>query len=152
MSKFVIRKGELDDIPQVHALVKELAAFEREPDAVINTAEDMKEDAFGDDPCFSFFVCHPADDQSKIIGMAIYFVSYSTWKGRSLYLEDIIVNQGYRNQGIGSILLKQVIEEKKRLGLRKLHWQVLDWNEDAISFYKKFGADFDETWVNCSLT
>lgn len=143
-----IRKGVADDIDKAFDLVMELARYEKAESEVINTAEQMKEDGFGDRPIFQFFVAEKGD---KIIGMALYFYSYSTWKGKSVYMDDLIVTEEYRSKGIGKSLMIQVIKEAKKEKCGKLHWQVLDWNEPAINYYESLGANFDAGWINCDL-
>ena len=146
---FSIRKGQEDDLPQVLELVKELATFEKAPEEVVNTTEKMIGEGFGNRPYFEFFI---AEEHEQIIGLALYFFSYSTWKGKSLYLDDIIVTETSRGKGIGKALFKKVAEVAKDENCGKMHWQVLDWNEPAIDYYKKLGASFDREWINCALT
>lgn len=144
-----IRKGTKEDIKKVYDLVLELARFEKAEHEVINTPEKMMEEGFGSKPFFQFFV---AEKANEIIGMALYFFSYSTWKGKSLYLDDLVVTEEYRNRGIGKSLMIEVIKEAKKENCGKLHWQVLDWNEPAINYYKALGSSFDGEWINCALT
>ena len=143
-----IREGKKADLPQVLNLVKELAEYEKALVQVTNTVERMEQDAFGEHPVFGFYV---AEKNQSIVGISLYYYRYSTWKGKRLYLEDIVVTQHERGSGIGKMLFDQTMKltlEKKCSGLV---WQVLDWNEPAINFYKKYGATFDAEWVNCSL-
>ncbi|WP_187262194.1 GNAT family N-acetyltransferase [Pontibacter beigongshangensis] len=144
-----IRKGIIEDLPQVHALVKELALFERAPQEVTNTVEDMERDSFGENPIFSFFVAERAEG---IIGIALYYIAYSTWKGKTLYLEDLIVTEKQRRTGVGKQLFDAVSKEAKAIGAKRFAWQVLEWNEPAIAFYKKIGATLDSEWINCRMT
>lgn len=144
-----IRPGTQDDLPQVLTLIQELAEFEREPDAVETTVESMQRDGFGEDAVFEFFV---AEDQSKIVGLALYFYSYSTWKGKCIYLEDLIVTQSYRGKGLGRRLLDRIVEKAKEENAKRVVWQVLDWNTPAIEFYKSLGADLLTEWITCRLT
>ena len=144
-----IRKGTIDDLPQVHALIVELAEFERAPLEVTNTLEDMERDGFGESPIFKFFV---ADSANGIVGIALYYISYSTWKGRTIFLEDLVVTENMRRAGIGRKLFKAVAQEAKGLGAKRFRWQVLEWNEPAIAFYKSIGAEIDSEWLNCTLT
>jgi len=109
----------------------------------------MLHDGFGENPCFYFFV---AELDGKIIGTAIYYISYSTWRGKSLYLEDLIVNEKYRQKGVGKCLFDRLIEEAKKQKAHRFLWQVLDWNEPAINFYKKYNSIFENDWINCKLT
>ncbi len=144
-----LRAGKQEDLPQVLNLIRELAAFEREPDAVETTLEEMIRDGFGEQPVFGFFV---AEENEKIVGLALYFYSYSTWKGKCLYLEDLIVTQSHRGEGIGKKLFDKIMEKAQQTGARRVVWQVLDWNEPAIAFYKSLGADLLHEWVTCRLT
>ena len=144
----VIRKGIKEDVPAVLALIKELAVFEKAPDEVVVTEEELKADGFGDDNIFGLFV---AETDGKVVGMALYYVKYSTWKGRCIFLEDIIVNSAYRGKGIGKKLFEEVVRVSKEAGVRRLEWQVLDWNEPAIKFYKKHRAALDDEWINGKL-
>lgn len=144
----LIRKGEEKDLPAVMGLVHELALFEKAPDAVTNTLEKMKEDAFGAHPVMHFKV---AELEGKIVGMAVYFVKYSTWKGRGLYLDDLYVQEKYRSLGIGRLLLMAYMEEAKNMKVHQLHWQVLDWNTPAVDFYKKMGASIEQEWWDCKI-
>jgi GNAT superfamily N-acetyltransferase len=144
-----IRKGTIDDLPQVLQLIQELAEYEKAPNEVTNTLEDMQRDGFGEHPIFEFFV---AEDQEAIVGIALYYTAYSTWKGRTIYLEDLVVTERLRRSGIGKKLFDVVAEEAKRLGAKRFRWQVLEWNEPAIAFYKKIGADLDGEWMNCTMT
>jgi GNAT superfamily N-acetyltransferase len=144
----IIRKGEEKDIPAVLELIRELAHFEKAPQEVTNTEADMLQDGFTKNPAF---MLHVAETDGIITGMAIYFIKYSTWKGKGVYLDDIIVKEQYRRQGIGYRLLNAVILHSHELGAKQLHWQVLDWNASAIAFYKKYNADFDNEWINCKL-
>jgi GNAT superfamily N-acetyltransferase len=145
----IIRPGCQQDISAVYALIKELAEYERAPDEVTNTVEDMIADGFGDHPCYSLLV---AEVNGEIAGMAIYFVKYSTWKGKGIYLDDIIVTGKYRRRGIGTRLFKEVIRQAARMNARTLHWQVLDWNTPAIEFYKKYSCSIEDNWLDCKLT
>lgn len=138
-----IRKGNIDDMDAVLELITELAVFEREPDAVVITAEDLKRDGFSENPRFETFV---AEAGNKIVGMALYYYRYSTWKGRTLHLEDLIVTETMRGNGVGQALYKEVIAEGKRENVRRIEWNVLDWNEPAIRFYEKSGAKVLTDW------
>ncbi|WPP53573.1 GNAT family N-acetyltransferase [Catalinimonas niigatensis] len=146
----IIRQGIKADLPQVLELIKELAEFEREPHEVENTLEQLEEDGFGKQPVFEFFV---AEDQEskKMVGLALYFYSYSTWKGKCIYLEDLIVTQLERGKGIGKRLLDRIIVKAKEENCYRVVWQVLDWNEPAIKFYKSLGADIPKEWLTCRL-
>ena len=143
-----IRVGVKADLPQVHDLIKELALFEKAPEQVITTVETMERDGFGNTPLFNFIV---AEVNGKIIGMALYFVKYSTWRGKGLYLDDLIVTESYRGKGIGDQLLRAYMDEGKRQNASQLHWQVLDWNTPAVDFYKKIGAKIEAEWWDCKI-
>ena len=143
-----IRKGVKNDLPRVLELVKELAAFERAPDEVTNTLAQMEEDGFGRNPAFGFFVAERAD---FIVGLSLYYYRYSTWRGRRLYLEDIIVTEKERGSGIGKRLFNITMQFALDENCTGMEWQVLDWNEPAITFYKKYGSKLDGEWINCSL-
>lgn len=149
MEKLVIRKGTEADLPAVLELIRELALFEKAPEQVTNTLEAMKQDAFGDKPVFSF---HVAALDGRVVGMAVYFVKYSTWKGKGLYLDDLMVTEQHRGKGIGSALFNAYMQEAKKIGAKQAHWQVLDWNEPAIRLYRKINATIDATWLDCKLT
>ena len=129
-------------------LIKELALYEKAPEQVTNTVEQMYVDGFGNNPIFGTIVL---EVESEIVGMALYYFRYSTWKGKRLYLEDLIVSETMRGRGLGEKLLESVIEKARQTACTGLMWQVLDWNEPAINFYKKFGAKFDEEWVNVNI-
>jgi GNAT superfamily N-acetyltransferase len=146
--EITIRKGKKEDLPDVLNLVHELAIFEKAPDAVTNTIEEMEEDCFGKKPAFEFLV---ALVNNKIVGIALYFIKYSTWKGKGIYLDDLIVTEKMRGKGIGKKLFDEVISEAKKINAKQLHWQVLDWNVDAIDFYKKYGASIEAEWWDCKL-
>jgi GNAT superfamily N-acetyltransferase len=145
----VIRKATPADIPQVLALVKELAAYEREPDAVVATEADFLRDGFGETPAFRVLV---AEDDATIVGFAFYFYSYSTWVGRRcLYLEDLFVQPAHRGKGAGIALMKALAREAVANECRRFVWQVLDWNEPAITFYERLGAKVLREWLTVRL-
>jgi GNAT superfamily N-acetyltransferase len=143
-----IRKGIEGDLPRTLELVKELAAYERALGEVSNTVQGMKEDGFGKNPIFGFFV---AEVDQEIVGVSLYYYRYSTWKGKRLYLEDIIVTERMRGQGIGKLLFEATLHYSLNQNCTGMMWQVLDWNEPAINFYKKYSAKMDGEWVNCTL-
>ena len=147
--KMNIRKGIRSDISAVFRLVNELALFEKLPEAVIVSMAEMEKDGFGENPIFSFYV---AEVDSEIVGIAVYYVKYSTWKGRGLYLEDLIVTEKMRGKGIGRKLFDAYLSEAKKIGAKQAHWQVLDWNTPAVEFYKKLGASIEAEWWDCKLT
>ncbi|RXR33473.1 GNAT family N-acetyltransferase [Flavobacterium piscinae] len=138
-----IRKGKITDMPAVLALIQELAVFEKEPDAVVVTVADLERDGFGEKPLFHTFV---AELNDEIIGMALYYYRYSTWKGKTIHLEDLIVKEAHRGTGAGLELYTEIIKQGKNDGVRRLEWNVLDWNEPAIRFYEKSGAKVLEDW------
>jgi GNAT superfamily N-acetyltransferase len=144
-----IRKGVRDDLPQVLELIKELAAYEKAPGEVAVSIAEMERDGFGENPIFRFFV---AELEHKIIGISLYYVKYSTWKGKCIFLEDIIVTEEHRKSGIGRRLFDEVVKVAKETKVRRMEWQVLEWNDPAINFYKKLDSHFDAEWVNCKLT
>ncbi len=145
----IIRKGYKQDIPAVLGLVKELAEYERSPKEVVVTVEDMERDGFGDKPVFKFFV---AEAGGEVAGMALYYIKYSTWKGKCVFLDDIVVTEKHRRSGIGKKLFEAVIMETKKLKAKRLEWQVLDWNTPAIKFYENYRSQFLKEWVSCRLT
>ena len=145
----IVRFAKEDDIPFVHALIKELAEYEKAPQEVTNTVADMLRDGFGPHPVYR---CLVAETDGKVTGMAIYFIKYSTWKGKGIYLDDIVVTESMRRMGIGKLLFDAIINDAKLIGAKQLHWQVLDWNTPAIEFYKTYNADLDSEWINCKLT
>lgn len=144
-----IRTGTKEDLPQVLDLIKELAEYERAPQEVDNTVERMEQDGFGPEKVFDFLV---AEENGKILGIALYYYSYSTWKGKCIYLEDLVVTQAQRRRGIGKLLFDKLIHISKTKDVRRLSWQVLDWNQPAIDFYKSIGAQLDPEWINGRLT
>ena len=144
----MIRKANASDIPSMMKLIVELAIYERAPNEVTNTEQMMFKDGFGDNPLYHAFV---ADIEGEIIGFAITYYRYSTWKGRCLYLEDLIVTENYRNKGIGQELFDYCLSFGKEKSCKKMIWQVLDWNQPAINFYNKNNAQLDNGWINGSL-
>ena len=145
-----LRRGCEADLPQVLGLIQELAVYERAPEAVTNTLEAMRRDGFGPAPVFGFFVLE--NTAGTIIGLALYYTAYSTWKGRMLYLEDLVVTEAARRGGFGRLLFETVVAEARETGAQRLKWQVLDWNEPAITFYKKLGSNIESEWLNGNLT
>ncbi|HKC67221.1 MAG TPA: GNAT family N-acetyltransferase [Bacteroidia bacterium] len=148
MTDIKIRKGIETDLEQVLTLVKELATYEKAPNEVEVTIEEMQNWGFGNDKVFEFFV---AQHEAKIIGIALYYYKYSTWKGKCLFLEDIIVTESYRRYGLGTKLFNEVALVAKQKQVRRMEWQVLDWNEPALNFYKKYNAHLDGEWINGKL-
>ena len=149
MTAATIRTGTKQDIPRVLELIKELALYERAPHEVTNTVERMEKDGFGPNPIYGLFV---AENERGIVGISIYYWRYSTWKGKRLYLEDIIVTEKERGSGIGKLLFDRTMQHALDEECTGMLWQVLDWNEPAINFYKKYySAKLDGEWINCSL-
>ena len=144
----IVRKGTPADVPAVLCLIRELASYEKAPLEVTNTEEDMLRDGFGEHPVYRMLV---AELNGNVVGMAIYFIKYSTWKGKGVYLDDIVVTEPMRGQGIGAMLFKAVMQDARDMDAKQMHWQVLDWNEPAIRFYQRYGCDFDSEWINCKL-
>jgi GNAT superfamily N-acetyltransferase len=143
-----IRRAIKEDCPRLLELVTELAVYEKAPDDVTVTLEHFTDSGFGKNPVWWAFV---AEEDGIIHGFALYYIRYSTWKGQAMYLEDILVTESMRGKKIGKLLFDRLIEEAKEKKFNRIVWQVLDWNEPAINFYKKYNADFDPEWVNCSI-
>jgi GNAT superfamily N-acetyltransferase len=139
-----IRKGRIEDMPAVSALIKELAAFEKEPDAVVLTVADLERDGFGEKPLFQTFV---VEENDEIVGMVLYYYRYSTWKGKTIHIEDLIVKEDKRGLGLGFKLYSEVIAQGKSDGVRRIEWNVLDWNSPAIEFYERSGAKVFKDWL-----
>lgn len=144
----IIRKAKQEDCPQLLTLIRELALYERSPHEVTVSLTEFEDAGFGERPVWEAFV---AVKDGIIQGLALYYIRYSTWKGRRLYLEDLIVTEEFRGQGIGKKLFDEVLNECKDKKYNGMVWQVLEWNEPAINFYKKYNAEFDNQWVNVSL-
>jgi len=145
----VIRKATREDVPAVLGLVKELAIYEREPDAVIATEDDFLRDGFGERPAFEVLI---ADEGGRAIGFAFYFFNYSTWVGRKcLYLEDLFVQPSHRGRGVGLALMKALAKVAVESDCRRFVWAVLDWNEPAIGFYERLGAKVMREWLTVRL-
>ncbi len=139
----IIRKTTKNDMPSVLELIQELATFEKEPDAVVVTVADLVRDGFSENPLFQCFV---AEVENEIIGMALYYYRYSTWKGKTIHLEDLIVKENKRGTGAGFALYKEIIKQGKAENVRRIEWNVLDWNTPAIDFYEKSGAKVLGDW------
>lgn len=148
MQTVSIRKGVKSDLAKVLELIRELAIYEKAEGEVIVTVKDLEHDGFGPHPYFHFFV---AEVDSTIVGLALYYIKYSTWKGKCVFLEDLIVTSAYRKHGIGKKLFNSVLQAAKDLHAERMEWQVLDWNEPAIDFYKSYNTHFAPEWVNCKL-
>ena len=144
----IIRPGKKSDIPQVFELIKELAEYEKALDKVSNTVEKLEEDGFGPNPVYDLFV---AEIENSIIGIALTYYRFSTWRGKVMYLEDLIVKEHMRRKGIGKKLFDMVLDHAKVTSCVGLSLQVLDWNDLGINFYKKYNMEFDDEWINCYL-
>jgi|TARA_A200000113_G_scaffold181196_1_gene167113 GNAT superfamily N-acetyltransferase len=149
MDNLIIRNATKSDVPAILDLIQELATFEREPNAVAVTEAELIQDGFGETPVFECFV---ATIESKVVGMALYYPCYSTWKGKSWHLEDLIVMEPHRGKGIGFALLKKFISFAYKTGVRRIQWVVLDWNTPAINFYEKQGATTLSDWNITQMT
>jgi len=145
---FKIRRGERKDVKSILDLITELAIFEKEPNAVELTVEDLLNDGFGEMPAFKFYV---AELDTEIIGMALFYERYSTWKGKAIHLEDLIITQKYRGKGVGKALYDSVLNFALEKGVKRVAWEVLSWNTPAIAFYKSTGALFLEDWNVCQI-
>lgn len=144
-----IRKGTKKDLSKVLELIKELADYEGELKEVSISKKDLEKYGFCENPLYFFLV---AESDSDVIGLAIYFMHFSTWKGKCLYLEDLIVSNKYRRQGVGTLLFENLIKIANKENIRRIMWQVLYWNKSAINFYKKFDATVSNSWLNGKLT
>mgnify|MGYP000743027981 CR=1 FL=1 len=143
-----IRNAKATDMNVVMDLIKELAVYENAADQVSNTVENLINDGFGTNPAFK---CIVAEVEEVVVGFALYYTSYSTWKGRCLYLEDFLVTESWRRKGVGVALFDKVYQIAKETKVSRFEWQVLDWNEPALNFYKKFNAEMDAEWINGKL-
>lgn len=148
MDTSVIRKAKKEDCARIMELVHELAVYEKAPNEVTVTLEHFTESGFGEQPVWWAFV---VEVEGKIQGFALYYIRFSTWKGNRMYLEDLLVTEEMRGKGLGRILFDRLIEEAREKGFTGIAWQVLEWNEPAINFYKKYHALFDGEWLNCSI-
>ncbi len=147
-SNITIRRAKKEDCGRIMELVRELALYEKAPEQVTVSMEHFINSGFGDNPVWWAFV---AEENGLILGFALYYIRYSTWKGQRMYLEDILVTEEARGKGIGALLMDRLIAEAKEKGYSGMMWQVLEWNEPAINFYKKYQAHLDPEWVNCTL-
>ncbi|MBV8390451.1 MAG: GNAT family N-acetyltransferase [Mucilaginibacter sp.] len=144
-----LREAIKEDCPRLLELVHELALFEKAPEEVTVTLQEFENAGFGERPVWKTFV---AEVDGIIVGFALYYIRYSTWKGCRMYLEDLIVTEGWRGKGVGKLLFDRLIVEAREMGFNGMSWQVLDWNEPAIKFYKKYEAALDGSWINGSLS
>lgn len=149
-----IRKAVAEDCPRLLQLIHELAVYERAPEQVTVTLEHFVESGFGSQPVWWAYVAEETTDTAEplVLGFALYYIRYSTWKGQRMYLEDLLVTEAARGKGIGRLLVERLIVECREKGYNGMTWQVLEWNEPAINFYRKLNAEFDGEWVNCSIT
>ena len=143
-----VRRAVKEDCRRLLELVQELATYEKAPNEVTVTLDHFVESGFSEKPVWWAFV---AETEEKIVGFALYYIRYSTWKGQAMYLEDIIITNEMRGKGMGKLLFDRLIEEAREKKFNRIIWQVLDWNEPAINFYKKYNADIDSGWLNCSI-
>ena len=148
-SEVIVRPGRREDVAQVYALICELAAYERAPHEVTLTAETLAHDGFGSNPVYWLWV---AEAQGELVGIALCYLRYSTWKGRMFYLEDLVVKEHLRGKGIGKLLFDEAARYARDNAYAGMVWQVLDWNEPALRFYKKYGAVLDGEWINGKLS
>ena len=148
-TRTIIRRAVREDCSRILELVKELALYEKAPQEVTVTLEHFEESGFGQQPVWWAFV---AELDGQVEGFALYYIRFSTWKGQRMYLEDFLVTEKLRGQGIGKLLFDQLIIEAKEKAFNGIVWQVLEWNEPAINFYKKYNAAFDAEWVNCAIS
>jgi GNAT superfamily N-acetyltransferase len=148
MENIQIRRAVKEDCPRLLELIRELAEYEKAPQEVTVNLDHFTQSGFGPHPVWWAFVATVGEN---IEGFALYYIRYSTWKGQRLYLEDLIVTDAMRGKGLGKLLFDRLLEEVKEKNFSGMVWQVLDWNEPAINFYKKYKADFDPGWINCSI-
>src|SRR5450631_1521919 len=150
--ELIIRKAVSSDCARMLELVRELAIFEKAPDEVTVTLDHFIETGFGKDPVWKALVAVAVENNNEnLIGISLWYMRYSTWKGLRLYLEDLIVTEAYRGKGVGKKLFDATIDEARSMNVGGMMWQVLDWNQPAIDFYKKYGVDISSEWLNCSL-
>lgn len=147
--KIEVRKGQKEDLTGALKLIKELAVYEKAPSEVVVTVEQMQNWGFGPEKIFDFFVLLK---EGEIIGLALYYYKYSTWKGKCVFLEDIVITEHERKNGYGKLLFNEVVKVAKHEGVERMEWQVLNWNTPAIQFYKKYNAIMDDEWINGKLT
>ena len=148
MPDIIIREARAEDCGRMLELVKELAVYERAPDEVTVDPEHFRESGFGEKPVWWAYV---AETDGFVVGFALYYVRFSTWKGQRMYLEDILVTEEWRCKGIGRMLMDQLIEVARERKFSGIMWQVLDWNEPAINFYRRYDPKFDSVWLNVSM-
>lgn len=147
-----VRKGKKTDLPQALSLIKELALYEKAPREVTLTLEQFEKDYEAEHPLYHFFVAEKkAPEAKKIVGIALFYYGYSTWKGKRMYLDDIVVTEKMRGKGIGKLLFDKIVEEAEKNRVQQVMWQVLEWNAPAINFYKKYNAILDPEWITGKL-
>lgn len=147
-----VRRGRKSDLPEVLTLIKELALYEKAPQEVTLTLEEFEKNYEAEHPLFHFFIAEKlARETNKIVGIALYYYGYSTWKGKRMYLDDIVVTEKMRGKGIGKLLFDKIVEEAKKNKVKQVMWQVLEWNKPAINFYKKYNAILDPEWITGKL-
>jgi GNAT superfamily N-acetyltransferase len=149
IGNIIIRKAVRSDCPAMLELVRELAVYEKAPDEVTVDPLHFEESGFGNNPVWWALVAE--SEEGNVVGFALYYIRYSTWKGQVMYLEDLLVTEKMRGHGIGHQLVDTLIKEAREKGFRRIVWQVLEWNEPAINFYRKYHASFDPEWVNVTL-
>ena len=147
--KAKIRKGTKSDLPAILSLIKELAEYEKALDKVLITLKELENDGFGPHPLYWVLV---VEIENQIVGIAFYYIRYSTWNGKSLYLEDFVIKDKFRRKGIGSMLFEETIKIAKEINVNCMDWQVLNWNTPAINFYKRYKADLKNDWINGKLS
>jgi len=147
--QITIRRAVKEDCARLLELIRELAVYEKAPQEVTVTMDHFVESGFGPQPVWWAFV---AEADGQVEGFAMYYIRYSTWKGQRMYLEDLLVTEKMRGKGLGKLLFDRLIEEAREKKFNGMVWQVLDWNEPAINFYKKYNAHFDPEWINCSIS
>jgi len=143
-----LRKATKNDLKEVLNLIKELAIYENAPDEVTITLKELEDDGFLNNPLYWIII---AENDNEIVGISFYYIRYSTWKGKCLYLEDLVVKEEFRGQHIGKMLFNETIKVAKEMNAKLMTWQVLDWNEPALNFYKKFNAEMENKWLNGKL-
>lgn len=144
----VIRIATNKDLPNVYGMIKELAIYENAPNEPTVSLEEFIEDGKGVNPRYKVII---AELENEIVGIALYYLGYSTWKGNMMYLDDLVVKEAYRKTGIGHLLFQALIAAAREHGVNQLRWHVLNWNESAIKFYQKLDASLDEEWITCKL-
>lgn len=144
-----LREGKKEDLPEVLELIRELALYERAPEQVTITLQQLEEDGYGENPMYWVIL---AEEDGRVMGMSFYYIRYSTWKGKCLYLEDIIVKEADRGKGAGRLLFEATIKAAKEIDAKLMVWQVLDWNTPSIEFYEKYEAELDSEWINGKLS